>query len=357
MSGRVAARVDGAPVSVEAGASLLEACDVAGRYVPRLCHHSAFGHGTGVKPASPSCGLCVVRLHDGSVVQACREEVSEGVRIVTDDPGLRKLRLERLAAIVASHPMVCLDCPDREGCTRDSCAQGIAPEARCCDKAGGCELGRILAFVDPLASIPRRSKPAVRDAAVEGAIRRELGLCVACGRCVVVCSTRPEAGGVLEMVETARPIKGTLRASGCTFCGSCVAVCPTGALTAPGPAGARWLSSKTALSGLAEQVLPPEACRLGLPEALLALPHAPGVFTLYAPSGELLRISGVPDLADGVGQALHEPAGCSARWVSIEEEQLFTQRETELIALYLHDNGRVPVGNEIGDDLFDDDLD
>jgi ferredoxin len=352
MAGSVVAYVDGVEVTVEAGVSLLDVCDAAGRYVPRLCFHSALGVDSRPGTLCSACGLCLVRMADGSTVQACSTPVSDGARVSTDDPGLRERRSQRLAAILARHPHVCLSCLDREGCGRDQCVHGNAAEARCCDELGSCEFGKLVSFMDPQVLIQRRAVPMPRVSTTEGRIRREPGLCVSCGRCVSTCTTSAEAGGALEMGGVAQPKLGTLRASGCTFCGLCVLVCPTGALTAPGPAGKGWLTSRRERYHLPAQVLPPDERKLKIPDEVSSVPPTAGVFTLLDDSEEVLLIAGVADLSRGLTQALDESAAAGALWVRFEVQPLYTQRETELLAQYARAHGRLPAGN----DLFDDDL-
>ncbi len=305
------------------------------------------------------CGLCAVRVADGTIALACSIAVTAEVSVATDEPELRMLRAERLAVILARHPHVCLSCPERDGCNRDQCVHGHPMEARCCDELGRCELGKVVAFVDPQVLIPRRAVRVSRAATVEGRIRREVGLCVGCGRCVRLCTDSGEAGDALEMAGgVALPKRGTLRDSGCTFCGLCVLVCPTGALTAPGTAGVAWLAARRERHQLPVQILPPaEEPRLKVPDELAALPSAPGVLTVLDAAGQVLRIAGVVDLAQGVAGVLAEPAAAEAAWCRFEREPLYTQRETELLARYARDHGRLPLGNDLGDDLFVDDLD
>ncbi len=204
MAALVVAYIDGVATEVEAGCSLLEACDVAGRYVPRLCAHPALGHESRGETGT-ACGLCAVRLADGSTVQACATEATAGAEVTTDDAGLRTVRAERLASLLARHPHFCLSCADREGCSRDTCTHGLVAEARCCDKLGTCELSAVVQAVDPLVLIPRREVAVSRESTVEGRIRREPGLCVACERCVGVCATQTQAGDALEMVGGGAP--------------------------------------------------------------------------------------------------------------------------------------------------------
>jgi ferredoxin len=210
---------------------------------------------------------------------------------------------------------------------------------------------------------------------VEGRIRRESGLCVGCGRCVRVCEDSPDAGRALKMAPApvpgarstcdeavvsavvALPKQGTLRASGCTFCGQCVLVCPAGALTAPGEAGTLWLAARRERSGLAAPVLPPEERQTFTGESVAAAPCEAGVFRLFDRQGTVLRISGVADLRRGLIEALADPASEAAVWFQVESDSLFTQRESELLAQYSRDQGHLPPGNDLGDELFGDDGD
>jgi predicted molibdopterin-dependent oxidoreductase YjgC len=365
-------------VTVGAGASILDACDTAGRYVPRLCHYPGFSCRCGASAENgwdlwDECGLCVVRLGDGSEVLACATAAIPGLEVVTDDPALRAARLQRLAPILARHPHVCLTCPDSDGCSRDECTYGNPPEARCCAEFGRCELGKVVGFVDAAGSLPRWAVTAARAAVTEGRIRREIGLCVGCGRCVRVCETAPQAGRILEMTAAdveagdgaleslrprvvARPKEGTLRESGCTFCGLCVVVCPTGALIAPGEAGARWLAGRREKSAMVAPVLPPADRSLFTGQVVGAVLARAGVVRLLDREGEVLRISGVADARGALTEALTDPDCAEAAYFQVEYDDLYTQRESELLARYAQERGHLPPGNVVDDDLFTDDL-
>ncbi|MFH0916656.1 MAG: 4Fe-4S binding protein [bacterium] len=367
-------RVDGVAVHVAVGATLLDACDLAGVYVTRLCAYPGLSCCVRSGSGGTECGLCVVRLHDGSAVLACATPAAPETQVTTDDHGLRALRLERLARILAGHPHICLTCPDRDGCARDECTYGNPPEARCCDEFGRCELGRLVTYLDPDAGSRRTAVTAPRQAMVEGRIRREPGLCIGCGRCVTACEVLPEAGLALEMAPpsavsaqcvdgdtlsdprmAARPKRETLRASGCTFCGQCILVCPTGALTAPGDEGARWLAGRRAKSGLSSAVLPPERSRRAVTrEAVALVPPAAGVFMLIDGEGQVLRIGGAADLREGLARALGDPVCATAAYFQVELDPLYTQRESELLALHAQEHGHLPAGNDLGEDLFGD---
>ena len=368
-------RIDGEAVAVPGGSSILDACDAAGRYVPRLCHYPGLSRpwaaAEGGGPALwDECGLCVIRSGDGSEVLACATAAAPGMEIVTDDPELRAIRLGRLASILAAHPHICLSCPDRDGCSRDVCTYGNAPEARCCAEFGRCELGALVGFVDAALALPRRAVTVSRDAVTEGRIRREMGLCIGCGRCVQICDEAPEAGRALEMGAgdvpatgaqerprpVARPKKGTLRASGCTFCGLCVSACPAGALSTPGGAGARRPGRRRAGSRPATPVLPPVGREPLTEQAVGAVPSKAGVLHLLDGAGRVLRITGAADVRRALTEALAGQARGEAAYFRVELDDLYTQRESELLARYAQQNGHLPPGNEVDDDLFGDDL-
>lgn len=361
----VSLEVDGHQVTVRAGSNLLEACAAAGCYVPRLCYHPGLGCACPENGAADNrgaaCGLCQVRMADGLIVLACRTLAESGARVTTDDAGLRDSRRQKLAALLDRHPHICLSCPDRDGCAREECVFGHPEEARCCAEFGRCEFGMVAAFVDPKASVRRRAVAAPRAAIVEGQIRREPGLCVGCGRCVRVCSRSSATGeGALEMAVTeagpaARPKGSSLRDSGCTFCGLCVMVCPTGATTAPGPEGVRWLAARRERRSVAQRVLPPKktADRLAIPDDLGLVPSGAGILTLFDAKGQVLRIAGVPDLAQGLLEVLRQSATAGAVCFAFESDPMYTQRETELLAQYAREHGHLPLGNDLGDDLFE----
>ncbi len=379
-------RIDGVALNVPEGVSILQACDLAGRYVPRLCSYPGIGCGGEL---GVSCGLCVVEVTGGRrdsepvPTLSCCMPVRPGMDITTSGPALHADRLRRLADILDHHPHICLSCPDRDGCSREECRFGVPVEGRCCSEFGRCELGKLVAYIDPGLQLRRWAAVVPREAHDEGRIRREQGLCIGCGRCVMICASSPFAGSALQMEDIvapaatgqaglaaiqrgaipdaggrcrALPVKGTLRASGCTFCGQCVMVCPTGAVTAPGEAGARWLENCRKKSPVASPVLPPDSWRWLTEDELAAIPPVPGVFQLADSTGQVLRIAGVADLSRGVIAALMEATCASASRLWFERAELFTQRESELLARYAQDHGHLPPGNDLGDDLFGEDL-
>ena len=358
-------RVDGVSVQAPPGSTVLEACDLAGRYVPRLCNYPGLQLLQHVRPWKTECGLCAVRTGDGTVVLACLTPAVAGMEIVTDDEGLRELRLRRLGEALEGHPSCACCAPTATAVSGTSAATAIPRRRAAATGMGAASWALWWPSWTPRESCDLGAGPFDREAVVEGPIRREPGLCVGCGRCVVVCAEMEGAGRSLQMVDGApafgrRPVavpRGpSLRAAGCTFCGRCVLVCPTGALTAPGEAGERWLERRRETSGLAAPVLPPEP-RMTVTEARERLGGGPGVLQLLDRRGEVLLIAGVPDLAKGLVGALDDLGPDSVAYARAEEEPMYTQRESELLTRYSRRHGSLPPGNDLGEDLFDDDDD
>ena len=114
----------------------------------------------------------------------------------------------------------------------------------------------------------------------------------------------------------------------------------------------RWLAGRRERSGLAEPMLPPKEWRPFSVESIEAVPRAAGVFRLFDHRREVLRIAGVADVRRGLLEALTDPASGAAVWFEVELDELFTQRESELLAQYVKSKGQMPPGNDLEDDLF-----
>jgi ferredoxin len=374
--------IDGTSVVAPAGATIMAACDLAGVYVPRLCAYPGLSQGG-------DCGLCFVRVEGGGSAEggearrACSVKAVDGMVVSTTDPQALTFRRNSMADILGDHPHVCLTCPLRDGCDRNECMYGNPPQVRCCGEFGRCEIAKVAAYVGAPEQAPAYQFRALGES-VDHQIRRDLDLCVGCGRCVVACDTLVEAGKALKLVETvtlvghdlggavyvaaewkprsylgrnvAVPKQDNLRASGCTFCGACVMVCPSGALTAVDTKGAAWLAKCRARTTLEAPVVPPEDRLPFTADAVNDVPPGrAGAFRLFDAGGNILQISGVADLRAGLTGALSDVVVGDAVWFTCEDQPLYTQRESELLAHYLQVHGRMPRGNDIVGLFGDDD--
>ena len=197
----VAVTVDGSPVSVRAGSSVLEAADDAGVYVPRLCAHPSLG-------TRGRCGVCAVETAPPGIVLACETEVAEGMAIRTDTAAARAARSDALRSLLARHPHVCLTCDLRDGCSRTECSYGVAENQRCCEKFGACEFQKVAAFVGIPDDAPGY-EPRDFPTADEKLFTRNPNLCIGCLRCEDACRdiAKSRSGNPVRR-ETERELRG-----------------------------------------------------------------------------------------------------------------------------------------------------
>jgi [NiFe] hydrogenase diaphorase moiety small subunit len=97
-SGSFTFTIDGAEVSATDGQTILQACDAAGIYIPRLCYHPDLA-------ASGTCRVCTCKSN-GRSVAACLTPAARGMVIENDTPLLtadRRALIEMLF-VEGNHP-------------------------------------------------------------------------------------------------------------------------------------------------------------------------------------------------------------------------------------------------------------
>ncbi|MBK7764814.1 MAG: FAD-dependent oxidoreductase [Sulfuritalea sp.] len=227
--------IDGKEVEAPEGVSLLSAASAAGIYIPALCAHPDLPPSAQRGGGDSGCNLCVVEIAGMTGMRtSCSIPVEAGMRVTTRSPAIDKLRKERIARTLGSHPHVCLTCPQRDGCSRTTCSFGNPVEQRCCSIFNNCELRKVSDYVGIPPTTPNYKHiqlPVIKD---EPFYDRDYNLCIDCRRCLVACN-EVRGVGCLEVKNTdgrswVGTIAPTLLESGCKFCSACVTVCPTGAL-------------------------------------------------------------------------------------------------------------------------------
>ncbi len=207
MSNLVQLEINGIPVSVPAGTTILNAAKAVHVKIPTLCYHPDL-------KAWAACGICVVR-NAGSpkLLRACCTEVAPGMKITTHDADIVRVRRNVLELILANHPNDCLQCP----------------------RNGNCELQTLAADF----GIRENPFPAdVQHIPVDNStcsIVLNPEKCVKCGRCAIVCQEMQnvwalEFIGRGEKTRMAPAADVTLNESPCIKCGQCSAHCPVGAI-------------------------------------------------------------------------------------------------------------------------------
>jgi len=209
--------IDGAPVEVEAGTTILRAAEKLGIKIPTLCYLE------GIHEAG-ACRVCVVEVEGAkSLLASCVTPVADGMVVHTNTPAVRTARKTTVELILSDHHN---DCP--------TCIRNLNCELQTLAESMGIRENR---FTGEKTDNP----PDLSSLSIV----RDPNKCILCRRCVSVCEKVQgvKAIGPLNRgFETViSPAYGDpLADSVCVNCGQCVLVCPTGALYEKDATGEVW---------------------------------------------------------------------------------------------------------------------
>jgi [NiFe] hydrogenase diaphorase moiety small subunit len=117
--------IDGVPVPVRPGQTIMEAARAADIYIPHLCYHPAFRpHG--------SCRLCMVRSGP-RFVAACTQPAAPGLQVENDTDELNELRRTNVQMLFVEGNHICPACEKSGACQLQAVAYQLgmlAPEFR-----------------------------------------------------------------------------------------------------------------------------------------------------------------------------------------------------------------------------------
>lgn len=230
---KVKITIDGRPLQVDSGLTILQAARQNQIYIPTLCDYPTLSpHG--------SCRLCIVELKGTDrTPTACTTPVEEGMSVRTNTPQLRHLRSETLKMILSEHPVSCLLCQEQSNC--EECMitlrkTSLTTGCNSCPKNGICELQDLVENIGIIGfDLPVRYRmlPIERE---DPFFDRDYNLCIHCARCVRICESIHFTGTLTYVNKGPDTRVGTAfgrnhMEAGCSFCGACVEVCPTGALS------------------------------------------------------------------------------------------------------------------------------
>lgn len=219
--------VDGTPVRVREGDTLLDACRAAGVDTPTMCFAE------NLTPVNV-CRVCVVELEGArTLVPSCSRKAEKGMVVRTDSERVRtsrKLVFELLGSSVdlSTTPGIGV-WMTRYGADPSRFGVAAAPAAEG-ERDVACPGHH--AHVDGSHAATVAQPPKVDNALFV----RDYAKCMLCYKCVEACGT--DAQNTFAIAVAGRGFDARISTefdvalddSACVFCGNCIGVCPTGAL-------------------------------------------------------------------------------------------------------------------------------
>ena len=199
-------KVDGIEVEVPAGATVLQACEAAGKEIPRFCYHERLS-------IAGNCRMCLVEVKPGppKPQASCALPAADNQEVFTQSPMVKNAREGVMEFLLINHP---LDCP-------------------ICDQGGECDLQDQSVAYGRGSSRYTENKRAVTEKYMGPIVKTVMTRCIQCTRCVRFAE---EVAGVEEIGAIYRgedmQITSYLeQAVTSELSGNVVDLCPVGALT------------------------------------------------------------------------------------------------------------------------------
>jgi NADH-quinone oxidoreductase subunit G len=198
-------KVDGVEIEVPQGATVLQACELAGKEIPRFCYHERLA-------IAGNCRMCLVEVKPGppKPQASCALPAADNQEIFTNTPVVRKAREGVMEFLLINHP---LDCP-------------------ICDQGGECDLQDQALAYGKGHSRYDENKRAVTEKYMGPVVKTFMTRCIHCTRCV---RFMEQVAGVEDMGAIGRgedmQITSYLEtALASELSGNVVDLCPVGAL-------------------------------------------------------------------------------------------------------------------------------
>ena len=197
--------VDGIEIEVADGSTVLQACEAAGKEIPRFCYHERLS-------IAGNCRMCLVEIEKSpKPIASCAMPAMDGQVIKTNTAMVKKAREGVMEFLLINHP---LDCP-------------------ICDQGGECDLQDQAFNYGGGRSRYDLNKRSVDQKYMGPLIKTHMNRCIHCTRCV---RFSEEIAGVSEIgainrgenMEITTFLENTVESE---MSGNVIDLCPVGALT------------------------------------------------------------------------------------------------------------------------------
>ena len=198
-------KIDNKNIEVEPGTTILQACEIAGKEIPRFCYHEKLS-------IAGNCRMCLVEVSGSNKpVASCAMPAVDGQEIKTNSEMVKKAREGVMEFLLVNHP---LDCP-------------------ICDQGGECDLQDQAFNYGGGKSRYELNKRSVKEKNMGPLIKTHMNRCIHCTRCIRFAE---EIAGVEELGAINRGENMEIstyleKAVTSEFSANLIDLCPVGALT------------------------------------------------------------------------------------------------------------------------------
>ena len=198
--------IDGKQVEVPHGATVMDAANKLGIYIPHFCYHKKLS-------IAANCRMCLVEIEKApKPMPACATPVTDGMKAWTQSPNAKKAQNGVMEFLLINHP---LDCP-------------------ICDQGGECQLQDLAVGYGGSSSRYQEEKRVVLAKDIGPLVAaEEMSRCIQCTRCV---RFGQEIAGVMELGMIGRGEHSEIvafvgKTVDSELSGNMIDLCPVGALT------------------------------------------------------------------------------------------------------------------------------
>jgi NADH-quinone oxidoreductase subunit G len=197
--------IDGKAVTVDNGATIMDAATKLGTFVPHFCYHKKLS-------IAANCRMCLVQVEKApKPLPACATPATEGMKVFTHSEPAVQAQKGVMEFLLINHP---LDCP-------------------ICDQGGECQLQDLAVGYGGSSSRYREDKRVVVNKNLGPLISTDMTRCIHCTRCV---RFGQEIAGIMELGMAGRGEHSEIlsfvgRTVDSEISGNVIDLCPVGALT------------------------------------------------------------------------------------------------------------------------------